>query len=245
MRYDLETLTIWAARSIESIAGKLYPEEWSSGRYLACFIHPLVWEVIGATAAHKCLGNADDSEAKIVAAWCRDKFGYHVPRQIRKFLQNLGPDEVECCRQDTLRRRVFNPTLPSKGQSGEADALIDRHGLSEQAVIVRCVQGACDARNTHQVLELIERLAQAIRGADVGRFNGVEWSLDLSDGSYTGVELFMYGPDADVLFAVVKPILAASSLGKGATVRLRYGPAGGDANERKLVLDQEVGELQP
>lgn len=45
---------------------------------------------------------------------------------------------------------------------------------------------------------------------------GTKWR---SDGT-----LFMYGPDADKLFAVVRPILEACSFMQGASVTLRYGP---------------------
>jgi hypothetical protein len=47
----------------------------------------------------------------------------------------------------------------------------------------------------------------------------------------------MYGPNADLLFEVVKPILESSKLMKGATVKKRYGPPQDGIKEIDVVLD--------
>jgi hypothetical protein len=66
--------------------------------------------------------------------------------------------------------------------------------------------------------DLEEQLEAAITSAGVGEFDGNEIAVDLSDGS-----LYMYGPDADALFAVVRPLLAGADCLRGTRVRLRYG----------------------
>jgi hypothetical protein len=47
----------------------------------------------------------------------------------------------------------------------------------------------------------------------------------------------MYGPDADALFAVVRPILAGAECLRNTRVILRFGPPEDDTPERVEVLD--------
>jgi hypothetical protein len=57
------------------------------------------------------------------------------------------------------------------------------------------------------------------------------------DGTETGPKettLFLYGSDADRLFAGVEPVLRSYPLCKGACVILRYGGPGAPQNELKL-----------
>lgn len=62
-------------------------------------------------------------------------------------------------------------------------------------------------------------MEDAIDRAGVGEFDGDELASDGSDGTH-----YMYGPDADALFAVIKPLLEAADFMRGARVQLRYGP---------------------
>ncbi len=62
-------------------------------------------------------------------------------------------------------------------------------------------------------------LAAAIAGSAVGEFDGDEFG----EGECT---LFMYGPDADRLFAVVQPLLISWKPLKGGSAIKRYGPPG-------------------
>lgn len=62
-------------------------------------------------------------------------------------------------------------------------------------------------------------LEQPISAADAGEFDGNEAATDCSY-----VYLYMYGPDADKLFAAVEPVLQSSSFMAGTTVTKRYGP---------------------
>jgi hypothetical protein len=77
-----------------------------------------------------------------------------------------------------------------------------------------------------------EKLEAAIEAASAGEFDGNEVAVDGSDGY-----LYMYGPDADRLFAAVRPVLEACSFMRGARVKLRYGPAESGVPEKRVVLD--------
>ena len=66
--------------------------------------------------------------------------------------------------------------------------------------------------------ELQREMTQAIENAYVGEFDGNE----IGGGECV---LYMYGVDADALFAVVKPLLKASPSAKGGFAIKRYGEA--------------------
>ncbi len=67
--------------------------------------------------------------------------------------------------------------------------------------------------------ELEERLMEAIAENDVGEFDGIGRGMGV-------LEIFMYGPSADALWAVVEPILRDFPAHPGAYVILRAGPPG-------------------
>jgi hypothetical protein len=98
----------------------------------------------------------------------------------------------------------------------------------EHAVLVRFAYGSTDLS---RLFALEERLEQALAAASVGEFDGNEVATDGSDGT-----LYMYGPDADALFAVVRPILLATDFMSGARVALRYGPPQEGVREVEVVL---------
>jgi hypothetical protein len=97
----------------------------------------------------------------------------------------------------------------------------------EHAVLVEFAYGSTDLS---RLFVLEERLAAVIAAAGVGEFDGNEVAADGSDGT-----LFMYGPDADALFAVVRPALEATDFMRGARVRLRYGPPEDGVREVEVV----------
>ena len=101
-------------------------------------------------------------------------------------------------------------------------------GAPQHAVTVWFTYGSTDLS---RLFALGERLEQAIVSAGVGEFDGNEIATDGSDGS-----LYMYGPDADALFAVIRPILEATEFTRGARVTLRYGPPG-TQGVRKVEID--------
>ena len=101
--------------------------------------------------------------------------------------------------------------------------------MSEQAVIAdfEYVGEDLDA-----LYEVEDRLVEAIEAAEVGVFDGNEMAVDLTNGT-----LYMYGPDAEALFAVVRPILADAGCLRKTRVTIRAGLPGEDAPERVEQLD--------
>ena len=101
--------------------------------------------------------------------------------------------------------------------------------MSEHAVIVSFNRSISDVQSLYS---LEDRLVEAIEQAGVGEFDGSEVAVDLSHGT-----LFMYGPDAEALFAVVKPILKTAAFMAAADVVLRYGEAADwSAREVRLTI---------
>ena len=98
----------------------------------------------------------------------------------------------------------------------------------EQTVVVHFSYGSTDLQ---PVFELQRRLEAAISLAAAGEFDGNEVSAAGTDGF-----LYMYGPDADQLFAVIQPILESTSFMRGAEVTKRYGAAGGGGQEEVLYI---------
>lgn len=98
----------------------------------------------------------------------------------------------------------------------------------EHAVIVAFQYGST---NLDPIFTLEEELEQAIAQASSGEFDGNEIAADGADGT-----LYMYGPDAESLFASVRPVLEACPFMDGAVVRLRYGPPGNGVRETEYIL---------
>lgn len=65
---------------------------------------------------------------------------------------------------------------------------------------------------------MVDRLEAAIDAAEVGRFDGEEFSDDSDSGT-----LFMVGPDAEALWAVVRPILVEAGCLRNLRVTCRQG----------------------
>jgi len=102
-------------------------------------------------------------------------------------------------------------------------------GPPEHAVLVAFDYGSTDLHPLHA---LESRLDEAITAAGVGELDGDEIAADGSDGM-----LFMYGPDADRLYEVVRPHLECLGFMHGARVTLRYGAAG-NAPERHTIVGE-------
>lgn len=100
--------------------------------------------------------------------------------------------------------------------------------MSEHAVIVYFGSGFNDLDT---IYELEDKLEAAISEAGVGEYDGHEVALDGSDGS-----LYMYGPDADALFAVVAPILKGVRFLQGAKALKRYGPPEDDVRSETVII---------
>ena len=99
----------------------------------------------------------------------------------------------------------------------------------EHALIVRFRYGG--STDLTSLFALEKELEQAIVRANAGEYDGNEVAVDGSDGS-----LYMYGPDADALFAAVRPILERTPFLRGAAATLRYGPPEDGVREVRVEL---------
>jgi len=101
--------------------------------------------------------------------------------------------------------------------------------MQEHAVIANFDYAGDDLDPLYDVEQQLE---SAITDAEVGEFDGNEIAADLSDGT-----LSMYGPDAEALFQVVRPILAAAKCLRKLRVTLRFGPPKGGVAERVELIE--------
>ena len=96
--------------------------------------------------------------------------------------------------------------------------------MAEHAVVVTFTYAGA---NPDPLFALEDRLREAIDAGGVGEFDGNELASDLSDGT-----LYMYGPDAEALFKVVRPLLAEAECFRTAAATLRFGPPADGVPER-------------
>jgi hypothetical protein len=97
----------------------------------------------------------------------------------------------------------------------------------EEAVIVHFDYGQKD---WSRFFEFEKSLEEVIAKAAVGEYDGNELATDRSDGS-----MYMYGPDADALFAIVEPRLLSASFLRNVVVTLRYGAVTDPTAREKTV----------
>jgi hypothetical protein len=86
----------------------------------------------------------------------------------------------------------------------------------EHAVIIRFDYGIEGLGPLHT---LEDKLEEVITENNAGEYDGHEIAMDYSDGF-----LYMYGPNAEILFNAVKPVLTETEFMKGAKAKLRFGP---------------------
>jgi len=104
----------------------------------------------------------------------------------------------------------------------------------EQAVIVKIRLNSGDMGNSEerkQILILEDQLAAAIKGSGAGDFDGDEFG----SGFCT---IYMYGPSADRLFAVVQPVLKKFRAPAGSYVIKRYGKPGAKQERVAMGVDE-------
>jgi len=99
---------------------------------------------------------------------------------------------------------------------------------NEHAVIVHFSYGSADLTKLYA---LAAKLEEAIETAAVGEFDGHEIAVNGRDASF-----YIYGPDADKIYQVAQPILAASDFMHGATVTVRYGSYVELVHERRIRI---------
>ena len=76
-----------------------------------------------------------------------------------------------------------------------------------------------ERRQLDPLYALEDELIAVLDGTSLGELDGHEIAMDGSDGT-----VFLYGPDADALFAAIEPVLKASPVTQGGNATLRYGP---------------------
>ena len=86
----------------------------------------------------------------------------------------------------------------------------------EHGVIIHFQYGHENLAPLH---ELESRIENALAGKDVGHYDGHEIATDYSDGF-----LYLYGPNAEILFKEIKGTLESTDFMTGAIAKLRFGP---------------------
>jgi hypothetical protein len=89
-------------------------------------------------------------------------------------------------------------------------------------------------RNLDPLYELEDEILAALEGKSVGELDGHEIAIDGSDGC-----LFLYGPDADALYAAIERPLRVSAVTRGGHATLRYG-----GNSEPNVMEKYI-EIEP
>lgn len=94
--------------------------------------------------------------------------------------------------------------------------------VAEEAVIVQFPLSNSyigTKQDLDQIVKLEKALETVIFHANAGEFDGNE----IGQGECV---LYMYGPDAKMLYNAILPVLEKSPLVKGGIVRIRFGPPG-------------------
>ncbi len=83
------------------------------------------------------------------------------------------------------------------------------------------------------IYELVDKLSKILSDKNIGNCDGHEIAMDNSDGS-----IYLYGPNAEILFKAIKPALDSTSFLNGATATLRFGSAKNDASEIEVIIGE-------
>jgi len=73
--------------------------------------------------------------------------------------------------------------------------------------------------NYQHLFALEDVLRRVMSDSAVGKYEGHDVTADGSDAYF-----YLYGPDAEAIYRVISPVLADSSLMRGATVTMWFGP---------------------
>ena len=101
---------------------------------------------------------------------------------------------------------------------------------SEHSVIVHFTYFKEDLNPLHEFEKMLD---DVIAQAGVGEYDGHEIAMDLSDGF-----LYMYGPNAEDLFKVIKPYLEKNDFTRGSLAVLRFGGPGTGAKELEIEIEK-------
>lgn len=102
------------------------------------------------------------------------------------------------------------------------------HRPPQHEVVVHFLYGST---NFQHMYALEDVLRSKIAEAGVGEYDGYEVPEDGSEGSF-----YMFGPDAEALYRVIRPFLAESPFMHGATVTLWFGPKSRKTQKRVIEL---------
>jgi hypothetical protein len=100
--------------------------------------------------------------------------------------------------------------------------------VPEHEVVVDCFYGST---NYQHMYALEDQLRNAVAEAKVGKYDGHKVADDGSD-----ISLYMYGPDAEDLYRVIRPFLAEAPFMRGASVTLWFGPRKRRTQKRVIEL---------
>jgi hypothetical protein len=112
------------------------------------------------------------------------------------------------------------------GLGGSVAANADKSTPLEQAVMVHFEYGSVDWA---PFFAFEETLRERVDSSGAGDYDGNELATSGKDGY-----LYMYGPNADKLYALAEPLLKSCALLKNATVTLVYGKLGDNSVPRKV-----------
>jgi hypothetical protein len=115
-----------------------------------------------------------------------------------------------------LLSKIFGSTKDSKNRP------------PEQEVEVHFAYGSTSFQHLYALEDVVRT---TIVDAAVGHYEGHDVAADGSDGHF-----YMYGPDAEALYRVIDPVLAASPLMRGATVTLWFGARGWRTPKRVIEI---------
>ena len=98
----------------------------------------------------------------------------------------------------------------------------------EHAVIITFNYGLDNLSYLHGLEDKLDAL---LADLNVGDCDGHEIATDLSDGF-----LYLYGPNAEILFKAIKPTLESTDFLVGATAKLRFGPPEDGVKEIEVII---------
>jgi hypothetical protein len=98
----------------------------------------------------------------------------------------------------------------------------------QHAVIVQFNFPAGDVK---RIIEVEDELAKALEETGSGELDGNEIAMDGRDNLF-----YLYGPDADKLYAAIEPVLLSSEILSQAKVLLRYGSPSLDTKQKTITL---------
>ncbi len=101
----------------------------------------------------------------------------------------------------------------------------------EHAIIIHFQYGKENLAPLHQ---LESRLESVLASKGIGEYDGHEIATDYSDGF-----LYLYGPNAEILFKGVKATLESTDFITGALAKLRFGPPGDGVREIEVRIGLE------